>query len=113
LGKPTLNQVLDTLKRQVLVGKSYLGGARGLLSADPVILDGARTFFGLTLDGSIELAQLAMARLYDKTRNTVTVRTMLYQAANEIDLFQRGDHQQKCDAILKSAHRASHSYWRL
>ena len=105
MGKPTLKQVLDTLKRQVLVGKSFLGIAKGLLGADPVILDGARTFFGLTLDGSVELAQMAIARLYDKARNTVTVRTMLYQAANEIDLFQRGEHQQKCDGILKSAHR--------
>lgn len=41
MGKPTFKQVLDALKRQVPVGKSYLGVAKGLLNADPVLLDGA------------------------------------------------------------------------
>ncbi len=77
MGKPTLKQILDALKRQVLVGKSYLGVAKGLLSADPVILDGARTFFGLTIDGGIELAQMAIARLYDRTTGAVTIPVML------------------------------------
>jgi hypothetical protein len=120
LGKPTFKQVLDGLKRQVLVGKSYLGVAKGLLSADPVILDGARTFFGLTIDGSLELAQLAAARLYehdrtrprkngvsiyDTTGKAVTIRILLLQAANEISLFQRGDCGRVRDAILRSVQR--------
>ena len=47
MGKPTFKQILDALKGQVLAGKSYLGVAKGLLSTDPTLLDGARTFFGL------------------------------------------------------------------
>jgi AbiU2 len=119
-GQATFKQVLDALKRQVLVGKSYLGVAKGLLNADPVLLDGARTFFGLTIDGSLELAQLAAARLYehdrtrprkngvslyDTTGKTVTVRILLLLAAKEISLFQRGDYGQVRDAIVRSMHR--------
>jgi hypothetical protein len=105
VAKPTFNQILDVLKRQVLVGKSYLDLAKGLLKADQAILDTAPTFFGLTIDGSLELAQMAVARLYDRTKGTVTVKTMLFQAANERDTFQRGDQQQVTEALLKSVHR--------
>src|SRR5258705_463147 len=86
LGKPTLKQILDALKGQILVGKSYLGIAKGLLSTDPVILDGARTFFGLTINGSLELAQMAIAKLYDRTKGAVTIPAMLVRATTDIDL---------------------------
>jgi hypothetical protein len=36
---PTLKQILDDLKKQVLVGRTYLDTARGLLNADPVLLE--------------------------------------------------------------------------
>lgn len=57
MSKSTFKQILDALKRQILVGKSYVALAKGLLTADPVILQTAATFFGLTADGSLELAQ--------------------------------------------------------
>lgn len=92
MSKPTLKQILDVLKRQVLVGKSYLGLAKGLLEADPAVRDTAPVFFGLTFDGSLELAQMTIARLYDDaTRGSVTIRRMLAQAAKEAASFQRGD----------------------
>jgi len=65
------------LKKQVLVGRTYLDTARGLLNADPVFLQTAPTFFGMAIDGSLELAQMAVARLYDTTRNTMSVPKML------------------------------------
>ena len=102
MGKPTFKQVLDALKRQVLVGKSYLGIAKGLLNTDPVLLDGARTFFGLTIDGSLELAQMAIARLYDRTSGAVTIPVMLAQAADEISSFQRGDREQIVKAMKEA-----------
>jgi hypothetical protein len=107
LGKPNLKQVLDALKRQVLVGRTYLDLAKGLLRADSVILQTAPTFFGLTSDGSLELAQLAVARLYDRTKGAVTVRRMLRQAATQVSLFKRGDRQQVTEAISKSKRRVS------
>jgi hypothetical protein len=99
LGKPTLKQILHALNGQVLIGKSYLNVAKGLLRADPVILDGSRTFFGLMTDGSIELAQMAVAKLYDRTRGAVTVPAMLAQATREMGSFQRGSRQEIIRAI--------------
>jgi len=93
---------LDVLKRQVLVGKSYLDLAKGLLEADPAIRDTAPVFFGLTIDGSLELAQMKIARLYDDvTRGSVTIRRMLARAAEETASFQRGDEHLVRTAIAK------------
>ena len=50
---PTFKQVLDALKKQVLVGRTYLDTAKGLLKADPVLLQTGQTFFGMTIDGDL------------------------------------------------------------
>jgi hypothetical protein len=105
LAKPTLKQTLEALRRQVLVGKSYFNIARGLLKADPYLLQTAPTFFGLTIDGSLELAQMAVARLYDKTRGAVTIRTMLRDAAEQLSTFQYATLKEAEEAVLKSAQR--------
>ena len=52
MGKPTLKRILDALKNQVLLERSYLNLAKGLLKADPVILQTGPTFFGLTTTSS-------------------------------------------------------------
>lgn len=104
MGKPTLKQTLDALKNQVLLGRSYLNLAKGLLKADPVILQSGPTFFGLTTDGSLELAQMAIARLYDKTSRAVTVQKMLDQAAQEITSFKRGTKEEVNAVIADSKH---------
>lgn len=87
---PTFKQILDALKKQVLVGRTYLDTARGLLNADPVLIQTAPTFFGMAIDGSLELAQMAVARLYDATRNTMSVPKMLKRAEQEAGTFLRG-----------------------
>ena len=102
---PTLKQTLEALRRQVLVGKSYLNLARGLLKADPYLLQTAPTFFGLTVDGSLELAQMAVARLYDKTKRAVTIRTMLCDAAEQPSTFQNATPEEAEEVILKSVER--------
>jgi hypothetical protein len=99
LGKPTFKQILDALKRQVLFGKSYMGIAKGLSQADPVIIQTASTFFGLTMDGSLELAQMAIAKLYDRTSGAVTIPAMLSRAASEAGSFQRGTRGEIIQAI--------------
>lgn len=102
MAKPTLKQILDALKNQVLVGKSYLDLAKGLLKADPVLLQSAPTFFGLTTDGSLELAQMAIARLYDKTSGAVTIQKMLAHATLEVNSFNRGSKEEVSEAIADS-----------
>ena len=98
---PTLKQILDALKKQVLVGRAYLDTARGLLNADPLLLQTAPTFFGMAIDGSLELAQMAVARLYDTTRNTMSVPKMLKRAEQEGGTFQRGNGQEVRKAIAE------------
>jgi hypothetical protein len=70
------------------VGRTYLETAEGLLKSDPVLLQTAPTFFGLSIDGSLELAQMAIARLFDRTRGTMTVPTLLDRADMEAGSFQ-------------------------
>lgn len=96
---PTLKQILVALEKQVLVGRTYLDTAMGLLKADPALLQGSQTFFGLIIDGSLELSQMAVARLYDETRRTVTVPKMLRRADAEVASFERGTPQQVRRAI--------------
>ena len=108
---PTLKQTLEALRRQVLVGKSYLNLARGLLESDPYLLQTAPTFFGLTIDGSLELAQMAVARLYDKTKEAVTIRTMLHDAAQQLSTFQNATPKEASEAIQKSRKRVAAIEW--
>lgn len=102
LAKPTLKQILEALKNQVLIGHSYLDVGKGLLQADPVILQTAPTFFGLTMNGALELAQMALARLYDTTGGAITIPKMLAQATQGLSLFQRGSKHEVTTAIADS-----------
>ena len=88
--RPTIEQVLNALERQILFGKTYLGISQGLLHAEPVVYGTASIFFGLTADGGLELAAMTIARLYDRTRGSVTIPRMLLQAEAEIGSFQKG-----------------------
>lgn len=99
---PTFKQILDALKKQVLVGRAYLDTANGLLKADPVLLQTAQTFFGLTIDGALELAQMAVARLYHNTKGTMTLPKMLKRAELEAGSFQRGKPPEVRKAIEES-----------
>lgn len=96
---PTLKEILDALEKQVLVGRTYLDVASGLLKSDPVLLQVSPTFFGLTIDGSLELSQMAAARLYDTTKDAMTVPKMLRRAEMETTSFQRGTKDELKQAI--------------
>jgi hypothetical protein len=105
---PTLKQILGALEKQVLVGRTYLDMAAGLLKTDPALLHPSPTFFGLTIDGSLELSQMAVARLYDETKRTMTVPKLLRRAEREAGSFQRGTPQEVRKAIEESE-KAVHS----
>ena len=100
MGKLTIGQFLRAVERQILFGKTYLRIAKGLLAAEPIVFGVAPTFFGLTADGSIDLAQMAIARLYD--RKGVTVRRMLDEAKLQTKSFKKGTPQQVIEVIAKS-----------
>jgi AbiU2 len=105
LVKPTLKQTLDALKRQVLNGKSYMKIASGLAQADPEILQTAPTFFYMTIDGAVELAQIGAARLYDRASRAVTIVAMLRHAASQADTFRYGDRPRVETAIRTGVRR--------
>jgi hypothetical protein len=105
LGKLTFEQVLTAVEQQILIGKTYLAIAKGLLATESDVFGAAPTFFGLVSDGSLELAQMAIAKLYDRGEKAVTVKAMLSLAARQPGAFQKGDLQQVNAAILKSAQR--------
>ena len=106
LGKLTLKQVLDALEHQILIGKTYWAIANGLLKAEPIVYGTAPTFFGLVVDGSLELAQIVVAKLYDRSEQSVTITAMLFQAARQPECFQKAADRHQVDiAILKSTQR--------
>ena len=98
--KPTIEQVLNALERQILFGKTYFAISRGLLNAEPVVYGTASTFFGLTADGGIVLAAMTIARLYDRSKRSVTIPRMLLQAEAEIGSFH--DRSQVRKAIARA-----------
>lgn len=48
---------------------------------------------------------MAVARLYDKTKGAVTIRTMLRDAAEQLPTFQNATPKEAEEAILKAALR--------
>jgi len=75
---------------QVVVGQGHLVVARGLANSDPVVLNAATVFFGMSIDAHIYASQMYAARLHDRTRGTVTVRTLLKRARTEAGTAKYG-----------------------
>jgi len=105
MAEPKLEKIIDSLQKHLAFGKAHLAIAKGLLSADPVVLQTANVFFSLTLDGSLQLSQICAAKLYDKPRGAVTVRTLLFAAEKEAGLFANGTPAQVRGAICRSKDR--------
>jgi hypothetical protein len=99
-----LEQVFSAIEREILNGKTYLAiskALRHLIEADLRVFQAAPTFFGLTADGGLQLAQMTVARLYDKSfpHKTVTIKRMLRQAELEIGSFKHGEKHEVTAAI--------------
>jgi hypothetical protein len=99
--------MLRAIENQLLVGKTYLQIANGLLAVvgEWDVFGVAPTFFGLTAQSHIEMAQMTVAKLYDRGERAVTIKALLFRAAQQPGDFQKGDAQQVSAAILKSAQR--------
>jgi hypothetical protein len=90
---PTLDQIMSGLIREVRFGKAALRVAVGLNYTDSDIWNVAPMFFGLARQANLEVAQMYLARLYDrptKTREPVTVRTLLKLGERQPELFTKG-----------------------
>jgi hypothetical protein len=102
--KPTIDQLLTNLTHEVLLGKAYLEIARGLTAADPVVVNSAPTFFGLTREAGFQMSQMFAAKLYDKTSGTVTMDSLLDAAECYAGVFKHGT-RQEVSAAVKDAQK--------
>jgi hypothetical protein len=105
MGKPTLDQILVSLKNEVLMGRAYLTIAKGLQRADAIILRTSPTFFGLVIDASLQMSQMYAAKLYDQTPGAVTVGTLLKRSLLEANTFSHGTVEQVSFAVVHSKDR--------
>ena len=105
MAKPAISEILTSLKHEVVFGKTYLTIAKGVGEADPVVLGTARTFFGLTVEACLQMAQMFAAKLYDKTRGAVTVKSLLGVARNQAGTFKFGTPKEVFAAIQDAEKR--------
>jgi hypothetical protein len=100
-----LPQVFGAIEQQIRNAKTYFAvsqGLRELRKTDIGIFSEAPTFFGVALEGNIELAETTVARLYDQTRGTVTIWSLLAQAKREIGSFKHGNQKEVSEAIKRA-----------
>ncbi|MGA7623815.1 MAG: hypothetical protein WB630_23605 [Candidatus Acidiferrales bacterium] len=91
--KPSLEQIMNGLIGEVRVGKAVLRIAIGLNYADPDAWAVAPVFFGPSRHANLEVAQMYMAKLYDKLtkkKTPVTIRTLLNLAEKQPIFFYEG-----------------------
>jgi hypothetical protein len=107
VGKLTIKQILDTLEWQLRLGKTYLSISTGLRNAEPIVFEAAPTFFGVMSDGGFVMAQMCLARLYDKHPGTVTIALLLEEANRHPEVFQRADAARVSKAVAESKVKVS------
>jgi hypothetical protein len=90
MSKPSIDQILANLINEVILGRAYLTIANGLRESDPVVLKSSPTFFGLTIEASLQMSQMYAAKLYDQTKGAVTVESLLERAKLGAATFKNG-----------------------
>lgn len=84
-------KVLQRLAQEIVLAKTYLKWAIAIPNADPVVLNTAPMFFSLSVHGYLVLTQLHIARLYDKSENTMTIFSLLSSAKSHREAFCNKD----------------------
>lgn len=90
---PNLEQLLMALTREVVVGRTHLEIAKRIRETDPAVMATALTFFGLTHNAHLDAAQMIAAKLYDNTKNAITVRSVLDAAERVAGTFPHASAQ--------------------
>jgi hypothetical protein len=98
----TIQQILNTIEGQFRHGKTYLSISIGLIEAEPVVSGVAPTFFGIMAEGGFVMAQMCLARLYDKHRGTVTIPMLFDEASRQHKAFQKADAAKILTAVLEA-----------
>lgn len=96
---PSIQQVIDRLISELMRGKTALQIAVGLQAGDPVVLQLAPVFFGMTIDGNLELAQMYASKMYDTHKGAVTINTLIDQCEAQAKSFSHGTEKQALAAV--------------
>ncbi|MFZ0886018.1 MAG: hypothetical protein WAN14_21630 [Candidatus Acidiferrales bacterium] len=96
---PATQQVINRLINELMRGKTALQIAIGLRAGDAVVLQLAPVFFGLTIDGNLELAQIYASRMYDTHRGTITINALIDRCEEGAKSFDHGTEEQVLAAV--------------
>jgi len=94
-------QILASMMAEVMFGRTHYEIVRGLGRRDSIALAAkgiAPQFFDLTLDSHAVAAQLAVARVFDRT-SAVSIHTLLSAALGEAGTFKHGTPAQVRKAV--------------
>ena len=83
----SMERLLTILMTEVIFARTHLGIAKGIRAADPAVVHTARTFFGLTHDAHLNAALMYAAKLHDKTRGTISVKSAIDKAEQVAGTF--------------------------
>src|SRR5258708_5294703 len=92
--RPSLEQILNVLKAEVIWGRTHLRIAKAIRAADPVVIHTARTFFAMTHEAHLFAAQMYAAKLHDRTRGATTIRSALTEAERVAGTFPNASAQE-------------------
>lgn len=92
--QPSLQEILTSLITEVVWGRTHLKIAKAIRAADPAVIHTAPTFFGLTCDAHLDAAQLYAAKLHDKTRGSITIKSALDEAERIAGTFSDSSAQE-------------------
>lgn len=87
---------------EVVYGRTHLQIAKAIRAADPVVIHTAKTFFGLSHYAHLDAAQMYAAKLHDKTRDAITVRTALDEAERLAGTFPNVSSEQVRTVVAAS-----------
>jgi hypothetical protein len=96
---PTTQQIIDRLIHELRDGKTALQIANGLRDGDPIVIQIAPVFFGMTIEGNLYLAQMYAAKMYDTHAGTVAINALIQRCEDEAMIFKHGTEAQVLAAV--------------
>ena len=97
-----LDQIFEVLMDECIHAKTYMAVCRGLLAADPVLLDLAPVFFGYSFFAHFYSAQMHANKLFDANKEAISVYRLMTAAAAHKTGFPHATSEQVVEAIRES-----------
>jgi hypothetical protein len=100
--KDQFEKMLSRLSDLLLFGKAHLKIGRGvgqMITSEPAISQVAPTFWGLTINAHLDIAQLLAFKLFDSRAGTLTLSVLLSHAEQNPTIFANTSHARLAAAI--------------